>query len=129
MDDAINNGTIDAGGSSFQKTFLVHTEHHKYDIGHRHFPLVAWDARLTFAMDLLRSGTANSAIPDGEDTSGRAKMRVVTPAEAVSRAMEIAETLFERGWDKGWVYGLDGDAIAKIENMDSDTFKASVPGR
>jgi hypothetical protein len=41
--------------------------------------------------------------PDGEDSSGRSKIRLATPKEMVDRAMETAELLLDTIEKKGWV--------------------------
>lgn len=47
------------------------------------------------AEKLLDHFTIIAAVPDGEDTSGRSKLRLMTPREAVQRACDTAE-LFEK---------------------------------
>ena len=44
-----------------------------------------------------------AAIPDGEDSAGRAKVRLATPEEVVERAIACADLLFKRGNELGWI--------------------------
>jgi len=46
------------------------------------------------------------AIPDGEDSAGRQRMRLPTPAELSSRALDIAETLMAVLRARGHVVAL-----------------------
>jgi hypothetical protein len=62
------------------------------------------DLRLTIAIDLLRSHPLVNAIPDGEDSTGRQKMRLQTTEETAHRAMEIAETVVALAEARGWIY-------------------------
>lgn len=54
-------------------------------------------ARLAFA--LLEKWGPVCAMPDGEDSAGRAKIRPLTPNETVVRAFEIAEFAMQCAWE------------------------------
>jgi hypothetical protein len=41
--------------------------------------------------------------PDGEDSAGRSKLRLLTPKELVERAVETAKATFEAIESEGWV--------------------------
>lgn len=45
-----------------------------------------------------------AAEPAGEDSAGRAKLRLATPAELVDRAVRVAELLFDELVKRGHVY-------------------------
>lgn len=49
------------------------------------------DQTAVFAMQLLEKWGLVAAIPDGEDSAGRAKLRLPTVNEIVTRAFDIAE--------------------------------------
>ena len=50
----------------------------------------------TFISDLILKWGMVAAIEDGEDSSGRSKIRLQTPQELVDRAFETAKIVFER---------------------------------
>lgn len=51
------------------------------------------DLRVKIALDILRGNAIHSAQPDGTDTSGRQKLRVLEPREVAQRALAIASHL------------------------------------
>lgn len=53
------------------------------------------------AFDIIKQHAMVSAMPDGEDTSGRQKLRLPTPDEFVRRAFNIAETAFCEAMERG----------------------------
>lgn len=57
----------------------------------------------TFAMELMKNLAIAAATPDGEDSSGRAKLRLMTEAEIVSRATLIAQMSWDTFKDMGWI--------------------------
>jgi len=57
-----------------------------------------------------------AAIPDGEDSAGRAKLRLATPAELAARACDTAEMLMKRFHMNGWIHvtpSIQDDAPAE----------------
>ncbi len=54
-----------------------------------------------------------AAVPDGEDTTGRQKLRLATPTELVERACVITEQLFSAMDSKGWITELP--SVANVE--------------
>lgn len=56
-----------------------------------------------FASQLIERWGLVAAMPDGEDSAGRQKMRLPTPAELVFRAMTMAETFFIHAKERGHV--------------------------
>ncbi len=61
-----------------------------------------WVARLATLM-VEKWGTV-AAEPDGEDSSGRAKVRLATADELVTRAVDVAEALVAKLRERGHVY-------------------------
>lgn len=59
--------------------------------------------RARFASEFIARWGCVAAIPDGEDSSGRQKLRLPTPVELVDRAIETAETLNTRMIALGWL--------------------------
>lgn len=55
-----------------------------------------------------------AALPDGEDTSGRQKLRIMTPEELVERACTVAELLWLDFEKRGWT--LDIPEFVKTES-------------
>lgn len=55
-----------------------------------------------FAMELCGRWALVAAMPDGEDTAGRQKLRLPTPEELTARTMEIAKSLFGAMRAEGW---------------------------
>ena len=47
-----------------------------------------------------------AAIPDGEDSAGRSKLRLLTPEKVVNRATETADLLWSALEDKGWLFDV-----------------------
>ena len=56
--------------------------------------MIEAEARLAFSL-LERWGMV-AACPDGEDSAGRAKLRLSEPSELVDRAFEVANLAFNR---------------------------------
>lgn len=44
-----------------------------------------------------------AAVPDGEDSAGRSKLRLATPEEIVTRGCETAAALWEEFQKRGWL--------------------------
>lgn len=80
-----------------------------------------FEARL--AISLVEKWGMVSGIEDGEDRSGRAKLRLMTPAEVIERAMSTSELLAAAIRDKKWMTALptyeDGERIAKEQRQKS----------
>ena len=56
------------------------------------------------AINMIERWGMVQGIEDGEDSAGRAKLRLATPAELVSRAMEVADLLHDRMLEKDWIH-------------------------
>ena len=60
----------------------------------------------TLASEMVMKWGMVSGMPDGEDSSGRHKLRLATPDELTTRAVETAELLLKKMNDKNWVLNL-----------------------
>jgi hypothetical protein len=56
-----------------------------------------------FACDLVERWGMVAGQPDGEDSAGRAKIRLATAEELVDRAVDVTAKLFQRFKDDGWL--------------------------
>lgn len=64
---------------------------HEYVL-HEHMQL---DTQARIVIDLVTRWGLVAATPDGEDSTGRAKLRLATPEELVDRAMKTTDLLVE----------------------------------
>jgi hypothetical protein len=78
----------------------------------REHPL--WKARL--ATTLLERWGPVLAAADGEDSTGRQKIRDLSPEEIVAKACEIADLSVDEFRSRGWVIGLP--SLAEVEAHD-----------
>lgn len=70
------------------------------------YPSVVTNLESSLAMDLARDMAIVAAAPDGEDSHGRSKLRLLTPQEVASRACSIASAMVEQFVEKGWLEQL-----------------------
>ena len=61
------------------------------------------DYRLSVATDIIRHCALISAEINGEDSSGRQAVRLLTAKEVAVRAVEIADELVSLADEKGWM--------------------------
>lgn len=54
-------------------------------------------------MDFINKWGMVAAIPDGEDSAGRSKLRLATSIELVERAEEVTKLAFKALRDNGWL--------------------------
>ena len=59
-----------------------------------------------FAQDLMHNLAIAAAVPDGEDSSGKQKMRQMTEMEVVYRATKISQIAFADFSARGWILDL-----------------------
>lgn len=76
-----------------------------------------WEARL--ASFLIERWGIVAATPDGEDSSGRAKVRALAPGELVEKACETATLAVQAFRDRGWVTLLP--SFAELEEHERDS--------
>jgi hypothetical protein len=60
------------------------------------------DERVAFAMAIIEKHALVAARADGEDSTGRQKGELLTPAEIVSKACDISERAFAEFEARGW---------------------------
>lgn len=65
-----------------------------------------------FAMACVERWGMVAGMPDGEDSSGRAKLRLATPDELVNRACDLAARLSDEFSQRGWI-----GAVPSIEDL------------
>src|SRR5687767_8846104 len=58
------------------------------------------------ARDLISRFAIIAATPDGEDSSGRQKLRLMTEEECVDRAVHIAALAWEEFRERGWIVDI-----------------------
>lgn len=68
------------------------------------------------ALELARHLSIVAADVDGEDTAGRQKLRLLTPAQVASRAAQIAEALWAEFEQRDWLLALPG--VAELREAD-----------
>jgi len=61
------------------------------------------DQRMLLLTALLEKHAMVAAAPDGEDSSGRQRLRLSTPAELVARCAELVELSYSTAREKGWL--------------------------
>lgn len=88
-------------------------------VGHERIIL---DFRARFAMECITRWAMISAVADGEDSSGRARVRRMTPDEITDHACACAEQAFLAFKAKGWLadvppYADLVDAVKDQENI------------
>jgi len=57
--------------------------------------------RMQVATELVRHLAIVAAVPNGEDSAGRQKFRLMTPKEVARRAVDIADELWSIGVETG----------------------------
>lgn len=66
------------------------------------------DMRARLAMTLIEKwGMVACTVADGEDSAGRSRMRLLTPAQVVGRATETAERAIEEMHRLGWFHAVE----------------------
>ncbi len=63
---------------------------------------VGYSMRANLAQQFVDRWGMVAGIPDGEDSAGRQKLRLATPAELAARAVESANALFDAMDAAGW---------------------------
>ena len=63
-------------------------------------------AQINMACDLMARWGLVAAVPDGENSDGSMRSRLMTPAEIVARACETAEMALAEFVARGW-YEMD----------------------
>lgn len=74
-----------------------------------------------FAMRLMDHLAIASATPDGEDTTGRQKLRLLKPDEVVARAIEISGMAWDAFEAIGWTQDLPTPKPMRLKAPDQNT--------
>jgi hypothetical protein len=92
------------------------------------------DARAQVAVEFISKWGMVAAMPDGEDSAGRQKLRLATESELVMRAISTVGLLFSSLEDMGWVVDLpdlnalmDADDAEQDEPLTGDMTPATEP--
>lgn len=96
--------------NGYDKTFgiVIHGKH-------------APDPRVDIARDLIARWGLVAANADGEDSAGRAKLRLATPEELVARACDAAEKAYAEFEARGWLVPLPAvDELYEAARENSD---------
>ena len=75
------------------------------------------DNRAALAFAFIERWGMVAGVPDGEDSAGRAKVRLAAPREVVERAFECAGLAWERAEEAGWMLSMP--SIEEIERTDN----------
>lgn len=74
------------------------------------------NAEADFAMELMRHLAIAIGHPDGEDSAGRAKLRLMTPQEISNRACEISRCAFDEFEKNDWLVALPAPKPMKLKD-------------
>ena len=77
------------------------------------YPLVQVDFRADLAKHIVERWALVAAIPDGEDSAGRQKLRLPDPLELAKRACDIAEETWTEFESRGWVLRIPAPVYDK----------------
>ena len=67
------------------------------------------------AFHFMKQLAIATCVPDGEDSSGRQKFRLMTPAEVTQRAIEMSAQLWDDAAAAGWTLQLPTPKKPTIE--------------
>ena len=85
-----------------------------YHVGYREdvtiYKTVAPNLHAVFALNYIERWGAVAAIPDGEDSAGRQKLKMQSPQELVDRACETATIMVDEFTSRGWLLSLPAPA-------------------
>jgi hypothetical protein len=60
------------------------------------------------AYNLIKYWATVAATPDGEDSSGRQKLRLQTPEELVAKSFDVTEKFFAEATRRNWIHNFPG---------------------
>jgi hypothetical protein len=78
------------------------------------------NAEARFAMVLIQEWGMVMAKPDGEDSSGRAKLARMSKEEVISHAFEVADAAFAEARKRGWMIELPVPRTPKEVQAEQD---------
>ncbi len=96
-------GIFDEYGRNSMRKLVVHDTEHP-----------GMEARL--ALVLIERWGMVAGEPDGEDSTGRAKLKLSTPEQVIDRACSTAALALEAFRARGWM--VDGPDIAELHKAD-----------
>jgi len=77
------------------------------------------------AIEFIEKWGMVAGIEDGEDSSGRSKLRLATPKEVVERAIEITTLMFNAFDDLEWMHSLptveEAEKLIKLKKSEDDS--------
>ena len=80
-----------------------------------------FEERARMAIDFVCRWGAVAGFPNGEDSAGRQKLRLMTPAELVARACSCADLLVGEAEKRGWATLLPSlEEITAFEEGDKE---------
>jgi hypothetical protein len=80
------------------------------------------DLAAGMAFDLLSKWGMVAAVDNGEDSSGRAKVRLSTPEEVVERAVKTAELFLRVADERGWICTVSDEMEAELEKSQAEPY-------
>ena len=72
-----------------------------------------------FAKEISKHLAIAAAHPDGEDSAGRQRMRLLTPVEAAARSCDIAEAVYREFDQRGWMLDIPEPKVEPRERVAS----------
>lgn len=78
------------------------------------------DMRFLIAADLITKWGMVAAVEDGEDSSGRSKLRLATEIEVVERAVKCTNLLLRAADEAGWLLNIDRTSLDNIEENEEE---------
>jgi hypothetical protein len=83
--------------------------------------LVSLDIRARMALDIAKHCSMMTAAEDGEDSTGRQKIRLLTPSEIATRAVDIASLMYDRFCELDWL--ADNPLLGEDETDEDESSK------
>lgn len=80
------------------------------------------DSKAEFATEMLVKWGVVAAMPDGEDSAGRAKLKIMPIDELVQRACETAEKAFTEFGKRGWILDVPAPRL-RIKDVIKEVIK------
>lgn len=79
------------------------------------------DPRATFAMSCLERWGVVASEPDGEDSAGRQKLRLLSVTDLVARACDTAEQAFKAFDQRGWLLAIPSyqEMVEAVKNQEN----------
>lgn len=79
------------------------------------------DRKAQFALGLIERLGICAGMPDGEDSNGQQKIRIMSPEEIVAKAFELADKSYEEIRIRGWVDCLPpwDEIMEKIQEVEA----------